>query len=240
MSGGCIASLFGVEFNRNQKLALLTLVGLSVIGLSFTQLRDFIKSSSSEVVIREPGESNLDVYSEDSESLTGSKNPYAGKVVFQVAGCVKKPGVYQLPIGERVIKAISAAGGPKENADLQAINLAAKIEDGSRIYVPSVEETRTHTGQEAAYSKPGNRAKFGGFVSRNSVGKLRIPGESVVHINSASSEELQRLPGVGPATAEKILEYRGRIGRFTRPEQLMDVKGIGPKTFEKMRPFVAL
>jgi len=232
--------LLGVEFNRNQKLALLALIGLSFIGLSFAQLRDLIKSPSSEVVIREPDESNLDVYSEDSGSLTGTKNPYAGKVVFQVAGCVKKPGVYQLPVGERVIKAISAAGGPKENADLQAINLAAKIEDGSRIYVPSVEETRARTRQEATYLKPDNKSKFSGFASRNSADKLRIPGEGVVHINSASGEELQRLPGVGPATAGKILEYRGRIGRFTRPEQLMDVKGIGPKTFEKMRPFVAL
>ncbi len=236
--------MLGVEFNRNQRLALWTLIGLSAIGFSFVQLKDLTRFSSGEVVIREPSESSIDANNKSSESFAGDTNPYAGKVVFQVAGCVKKPGVYQLPVGERVIKAILAAGGPKENADLQAINLATKIEDGSRIYVPSIEETRYRIEQEVEYPKLSDKTKLNGLASRSkaigSGSKLRIPGEGIVHINSADVEELQRLPGVGPATAEKILEYRSRVGKFTQPEQLMDVKGIGPKTFEKMRPFVAL
>lgn len=226
---------FDRNYWTNYWLTLCALIGLSVLGLSFVVARNPTRFSSGEIVFREPAESSINA---------DNKNPYAGKVVFQVVGCVKKPGVYQLPVGERIIKAISVAGGPKENADLQAINLAAKIEDGSRIYVPSVEETQSRAGQGVAYSKPGDKAKPSGFASRadsdSSSDKLRVPGKGFVHINSAGMAELQRLPGVGPATAEKIIEYRSRIGKFTRLEQLMDVKGIGPKKFEQMRPFVAL
>lgn len=226
---------FDRNYWTNYWLTLCALIGLSVLGLSFVVVRNQTRFSSGEIVFREPAESSINA---------DNKNPYAGKVVFQVVGCVKKPGVYQLPIGERIIKAISVAGGPKENADLQAINLAAKIEDGSKIYVPSIEETQSSAGQGVAYSKPGDKAKSSSFASRadsgSSSGKLSVPGKGVVHINSAGMAELQRLPGVGPVTAEKIIEYRSQIGKFTRPEQLMDVKGIGPKKFEQMRPFVAL
>lgn len=225
--------MLGIEFNQNQKLALIVIIGLSVIGLSYAHMRQSLHQPEADVVVREPA---------DSGAPGAEQNPYAGKVVFHVAGCVKAPGVYELPAGERVMKAVSAAGGPKENADLQAINLAAKIEDGSRIYVPSRGEAQAGGGPSGrVYSPPAAKA---GEVERAGAGsasdKLRNPGEGTVHINSADENELQRLPGVGPATAGKILEYRGRIGKFSRPEQLMDVKGIGPKKFEKMRPFVAL
>jgi competence protein ComEA len=223
----------GIEFNQNQKLALIVIIGLSVIGLSYAHIRQSARQPVADVIVREPDQSG---------APSAERNPYAGKVVFQVAGCVKAPGVYELPAGERVMKAVSAAGGPKENADLQAINLAAKIEDGSRIYVPSRDETQSGRVPSCrVYSPP--TAKAGETVragSRSASDKLRNPGEGTVHINSADENELQRLPGVGPATAGKILEYRGQIGKFSRPEQLMDVKGIGPKKFEKMRPFVTL
>jgi competence protein ComEA len=208
---------------------------MSILGLSIAISRNPMMFSSGDIIIREPGKSNI---------KADNTNPYAGEVVCEVVGCVKQPGVYHLPAGTSVKKAISVAGGPKENADLQYINLAAKIiEDGSRIYVPSFKQTHIDVEWYNTRSQPSDKAKNSEFTSRSDSGsssdKPSVP-EEVVNINSAGMAELQRLPGVGPVTAEKILEYRKQIGRFKQPEQLMDVKGIGPKKFEQMRPFVAL
>ena len=232
----------GLEFNRNQKLALYVLIGLSAVGLSLSHVRSGLRGSG-EVVLREPGEDAAPgVVASDSDRmprLDALSN--AGKVVFQVAGCVKCPGVYSLAEGERILDAVKAAGGSKPNADLQAINLAARIVDGSRIYVPAKGENSAGVRISVAPGLGGRSRQTGGSSSgAGSSGKLRAPGEGTVNINTAGAEELERLPGVGPATAQKILDYRNQIGRFTSVDQLMDVKGIGPKKLEQMRPFVAL
>ena len=223
----------GFDFTRNQKLALYVLIGLSAIGLSVSHVRSSL-SDGSEVVLREPGAPGSPrTVAADSDPMPGyGPSASTGKAVFQVAGCVNRPGVYSLAEDKRVLDAISAAGGAKPNADTQSLNLAAKIEDGSRIYVPPKGETGVPI--RITTVKPAGRA------SGSSSDKLKNPGEGVVRINTADAGELQRLPGVGPSTAEKIIDYRAQIGRFTSVEQLDDVKGIGPKKLEKMRPFVAL
>jgi len=226
-----------LEFNRNQKLALYVLIGLSAMGLSLTHVRNRL-SGSGEVVLREPGDVRAPkVVASDSDRMpTLDALSNAGKVVFQVAGCVKCPGVYSLADGERVTNAVKAAGGSKPNADLQAINLAARIADGSRIYVPAKGENSPGVRISVAPGF-GRSIRLSG-ASRS--GNLTAPGGGLVNINTAGVEELDRLPGVGPAIAQRILDYRKQIGRFTTVDQLMDVRGIGPKNLEKMRPFVAL
>jgi competence protein ComEA len=233
----------GLEFSRNQKLALCVLIGLSAIGLSFSHVRNALRGSG-EVVLREPGQPGSPgaIASDSDRPPASDVPPDAGKVVFQVAGCVKCPGVYSLADGKRVADALKAAGGSKPNADPQAINLAARIEDGARIYVPAKGENSAGVRisfAPGALSGSSSRA-HGRSSPAAASGKLRVPGEGTVSINMADSVELQRLPGVGPATAQKILDYRGQIGRFTSVEQLMDVKGIGPAKLDKIRPFVVL
>jgi len=232
--------LFGIDFSRNQKLALFTLIGLAVIGLSLPRMRNLMNGSSDGIVIREPGQDgSVNITASGSDAMPNPNSKDAGKVVFHVAGCVRKPGVYSLPEGERVVNAIGTAGGATQDADLDSLNLAAKIEDGSKIVVPS--RNIAASGRSIALVASGG---FGRKSSTNmqSSGsdKLRTPGEGVVHINSADITELQRLPGVGPSTAQKISDYRSQSGGFKTPEQIMDVKGIGPKKYEKMRPFVTL
>lgn len=232
--------MFGIDFSRNQKLAFFAVVGIAIVCISHAHLSGSRLAASDEVVIEEPGDGQARVTAEDSDAMPGVGDiRNSGKVICHVAGSVKRPGVYTLQSGQRVIDAIHAAGGAKPNADLEALNLAAKVEDGSKIEILSVQETRQAMAAQVVAAvksakSPGSRS------SGSSSGKLSTPGEGLVRINSAGIEELQRLPGVGPATAEKIAAYRSVIGRFSRPEQLMDVKGIGPKTFERMRPFVAL
>ena len=129
------------------------------------------------------------------------------------------PGVYELEEGARLAELVELAGGLAEEADIDAINRASEVRDGQKVYIPRIGETALAAGGES-----------GTAATAASDGR--------VDVNHASSEELQRLPGVGPATAEKIIAYREANGPFTAPEDLMQVSGIGQKTFAKMADLV--
>jgi competence protein ComEA len=153
--------------------------------------------------------------------------------------------VYQLSPGSRANDAIRAAGGARSDAYLDAINLAARLEDGVQLYVPTRREQPAGGAAEStAFLKTGAsnpasaQVRSAGSSSRST--KLGRPGEGTVNINTAGAEELQRLPGIGPSYAARIIQFRRENGPFTSPEQLMDVSGIGEKKYEKMKPFVRL
>ena len=188
--------------------------------------------------------------------------PEVTEVVVHVAGAVHKPGVYHLMLGARNDDAIQKAGGPTSEANLDALNLAARVEDGSQLYLPTRKQhpeggadapTETASGQVIAaapaasahaVTKSGGKAgahpsaaKLASAKSGKS-GKLTNPSQGTVNINTASAEELQRIPGIGPAMAERILEFRQASGKFTAPEDLLQISGIGEKKFARMQPFV--
>lgn len=164
-------------------------------------------------------------------------------VVIHVAGAVKKPGLYHLPPGSRVNDAIASAGGSVD-ADLDQINLAAHLTDGDQLYVPKVGMSG-HSADSTETSRVKPQYRGGPSHSKYTAKKETSPRELAssdgpVDINSADANELERLPGVGPATAKAIIAYRSSIGRFRSVEQLLSVKGIGPKKLEKMRGRVRL
>ncbi|MEP6658829.1 MAG: helix-hairpin-helix domain-containing protein [Acidimicrobiales bacterium] len=142
-------------------------------------------------------------------------------LVVQAAGAVARPGVYRLQDGARVIDLINAAGGPTSEADTQLVALAATLTDGVRVYVPKVGE-----------SPP---PPVGG-----STGSAVAGTGAPVDLNAATPEQLDALPGVGPATAAAIVAHRQEIGRYASVEELLDVKGIGPAKLEAMRPLVTV
>ena len=144
--------------------------------------------------------------------------PHARKVVVHVVGQVYKPGLYSLPEGSRVDDAIKRAGGPKPKAALALVNLAAPVADGQQVVVPS--------NREAAQALAGG-AVAGGAGNR-------------VHLNSATLDQLDELPGIGPVTAQKILDYRSEHGAFGSVEELDAVPGIGPATLDELRDLVDL
>ena len=150
-------------------------------------------------------------------------------IVVHVAGEVKNPGVYTLPSGARMIDAVTAAGGATARADLEVINLATPLIDSSQIYVPA-KGVAAHT--TFARPQPGINGVVSSSNSANASG--------LVNINRASVTELDSLPGVGPSTAQAIVEYRVAHGPFGSPEDLLNVKGIGPAKFEAMRKFVGV
>ncbi|MFC7405956.1 helix-hairpin-helix domain-containing protein [Georgenia alba] len=149
----------------------------------------------------------------------------AGSVVVHVAGEVREPGVVELPGGSRVADAVEAAGGARQEADLGAVNLARVLVDGEQVYVPLVGEAAPPADAGAAGLDPGGAAGAAG---------------GLVNLNTATAAELEELPGIGPALAASILEWRDLNGAFATVEDLDLVSGIGPATMEELRPLVTV
>ncbi|HEX2622999.1 MAG TPA: helix-hairpin-helix domain-containing protein [Phototrophicaceae bacterium] len=147
---------------------------------------------------------------------TASPEPSAtpSPVTVYVTGAVNQPVANSLtfPAGSRVEDAIAAAGGAAPNADLTRINLAAILRDGDQVYVPMIAET-------VVVATPNN----GGLI----------------YINTATQAEIETLPGVGPALAERIIAYRAEHGRIASLDELDSIEGIGPAMLEDLRPLVS-
>lgn len=139
--------------------------------------------------------------------------PTPAPIRVHVSGAVRQPDVYELPAGCIVKDAVEAAGGPTDNADLDGVNLAVELRDQQQVYVPRQGETVPMA----------SALEGGGAVS------------DPVNINTATATELETLPGIGPKTADAIVEYREVNGLFETIEDIMDVPGIGEGTFEKIK-----
>jgi len=169
-------------------------------------------------LVRSPSES---IPSDTGEpAIIDDEQPLPSTINVYVAGEVLHPAVYQLPEGSIVRDAVEAAGGTTNNADLIAVNLAARLEDGEQVTVPSLSADGTST----------------------SIGVSQSAGTTStrVSINRGTLADLDTLPGIGPSKAQAIIDYRTQHGPFKRLEDLQNVKGIGAKTFEQLKPLITL
>ncbi len=172
----------------------------------------------------------MGVAGEPGPGTPGSTTTEVRFIWVQVAGAVHVPGVYHLLEGSRVFEAVAAAGGFAAEADQQAVALAARVTDGCRVYVPKVGETAPGGVVGPADSSAG---LSGGASGGGGTG-------GPVSLNSATAEQLDALPGIGPSLAQQIIAYREAQGPFTSVDQLTDVPGIGPSKMEQLRPLVVL
>jgi competence protein ComEA len=146
--------------------------------------------------------------------------PPSTVLVVQVVGAVRRPGLYRLPAGSRVADAVRRAGGASRRADTALINLAAPLADGVQVIVP-------RKGAGGSIGAPSRAAAASGQPA------------GPVHLNSATLDDLEGLPGIGPVTAQKILDYRQKHGPFTSVDELDAVPGIGPAHMAQLRDLVA-
>ena len=183
-----------------------------------------------------PGDSSLP---QSVQGAVTSKAAQAKTVRVQVSGAVLEPGIYDLPANCRVEEAIAAAGGLTENADSERVNLVRKVRDGMQIRVPVQKAARTNSTQRKnAQAKSGLGESASGKYGSNKAGSGRNSNMmQSVRINSAGVSELQQLPGIGPALAQRIVETRNN-GRFTSADDLLRVPGIGKAKLAKLRDYV--
>lgn len=145
-----------------------------------------------------------------------------GPAYVHVTGAVRRPGVYRVPSWARLDAAIRRAGGATARADLQGVNLAAKVADGQQVIVP--------------VRAPGGGATAAGGAGSTSPGAAAGP----ISLNTATVEQLDELEGIGPATAQKILDWRKQHGGFRSVDDLQQISGIGPKRFESLKDKVRM
>ncbi len=148
-------------------------------------------------------------------SAVARASPTPPALVVHVAGWVRHPGVYEFAEGSRVVDAIERAGGAKQGADLAALNLAALLSDGQQVLVPR-------------RGPPGSTAGTG------------VAANGLININTATAEQLEELPGIGPVLAQNIVDYRTEHGPFATVEDLMNVSGIGEARLEELRDKVTV
>ena len=170
----------------------------------------------------DPGARQQDSGSSPRESSNDpASTAPAEVVVVHVAGAVMRPGVYRLAGESRLADALDAAGGPAADAEPDGVNLAARLTDGERVYVPRRGEAPPSGAMTASGGASGTGAPAG-----------------PIDLNTATAADLEALPGVGPATAAAIVEYRQQQGRFRSVDELLEVRGIGEAKLAVIRPKV--
>lgn len=197
-----------INFSKEQKI-IIGLIGIIIISIIIYYMTQ--KIGNDEIII------------ENIESIE-EEEVIEEKIAIHMTGCVKNPGIIELKEGERIDDAIQLAGGLTEEADLTNVNLAYKVEDGQKIYIPSI-----HDIEEKEIIQENQEEIFG---KENETGK--------VNINTAKQTELETLPGIGPTIALRIIEYRKENGEFTDIEELKEIEGIGEAKWEQIKDFVEI
>lgn len=176
-------------------------------------------------ITRRPSSEPIEIVPPPSPGPTGilASSPTPGPLSVDVAGAVKLPGVYTLPRGSLVVDAIAAAGGPATEADLDRINKAMALQDGTQVFVPRIAQP-TPILVNPSVPTPVTRA-----------GQVTVTGK-LVNINTASLQDLETLPGVGPVIAQKIIDGRP----YGALEDLMNVDRIGQATFDKLKDLITV
>lgn len=185
------------------------------------------------------------------ESSEENEESSSDIVICDVSGAVKAPKVVELKKGSRISDAIDSAGGLTGKADITNINRAAIVNDGDKIYIPEAGESsqvtaetnngvnNSSTDSTSGQNDPqANSDQNNGANASGTAGDTRSSGK--INLNSADSAALQQINGIGPVTADKIIEYRNDKGAFTKLEQLKEISGIGEKTFEKLKEEVTI
>ena len=163
----------------------------------------------------------------EENTLTSKENiiEEQNKIIIHVAGEVNKPGIVKLKENARIIDAIEEAGGITNSADIRKINLAYLLSDGQKLYIPNIneKEEKNIIEENSGLEEDKDNLKT-----------------SIININTATINELQKLPGIGESMAKKIIEYRNEKGRFTKIEDIKNVNGIGDAKFNNIKDYIKI
>jgi competence protein ComEA len=209
-------SFFGVPADRIRTISIAAAIIVLVVFGTGLGLRSCASKS-------DPASAPLFSTPPASELAT-STSTAVETIVVHAAGAVRAPGLYRLAKGSRVADVLEVAGGVADGADLNRVNLAALVSDSERIFIPFIGAPIPGSSSGATGSQSG----VGGAIDKS----------SPVNLNTASEDELDGLPGIGPTTAAAIVSHREKVGPFTSVDDLLDVRGIGTSKLESLRDLV--
>lgn len=173
-----------------------------------------------------------DIIINNQTENTTEENNNQEKIVIHITGAICNEGIYELEENSRIVDAVKMAGGLKEEADLKQINLAYVLEDGMKINIPSKNDNSNENIN--------NTENYITKEKLNSSNNTNSAKTSKININSATQTELETLPGIGPSTALKIINYRKEKGKFNKIEDIKNVNGIGESKFNKIKEFIKI
>lgn len=208
---------------ENKQKIIIGIILFIMIGVIIYYCYTNLQETREEILISEE-ESQAEQQIEETEQEETKKE--TEEIIIHIAGAVQKEGILKMEEGSRVADAIEKAGGLKENASTKNVNLAYMIEDGQKIYIPTIEEDQE---DEIAVITSG---EFGENETKEK--------SKIVNINTATIDELQEIPGIGESTAQKIITYRKENGKFTKIEDLKNVSGIGEAKFNQMKEYISI
>ena len=212
------------KLNIKQKIGRI-LAALLIVILAFIWLFSIYGNDQPKNEIKKSQESNNEI-----EFKLGIKEKENKTIMVDISGEIITPGVVKLPEGSRIIDAITAAGGKTEDADLSKVNLAYILDDGVQLYIPRYNEKLE---KEIVQTEPGVGIIQEGI---NTTSKK----DSKVNINIANKEKLATLPGIGEGTAEKIIEYRSKTGKFKTIDEIKKIPGIGESKFKSLKDKITI
>lgn len=219
------------NLNKKQKIILGILVAI-VAG--FVCYYVYAKDEGANTV-------NLESDLAIQEEMTGQEEEQHSddRILVHISGAVNKEGIVELKMGSRIADAIDKAGGIKEDADIEEINLAYLLEDGMKIKIPNKQEKdkQSDTVQEENIENYVTTSIGVSNVSKEEEKSKDMKSEKV-NINTATQTELETLPGIGPSTAMKIITYRKEKGKFMKKEEIKEVSGIGESKYNKIKDLI--
>lgn len=204
-------------------IGIIIIAVIIFIVLNIGKVTEFNKEEKENTTINASiEESKNDI--EEKENKEEPKEMGTG-IFVHIDGWIQNPGVYEIKENDRVNTIIEKAGGLKEGASIKSINLAARLSDGDKIYIPNREEEKQIETTE---------------VKGNNTGTVKITKNSKININKASISELKQITGIGESTANKIIDYRENVGKFKKIEDIKEVKGIGDSKYESIKDKITI
>lgn len=225
---------FLLNLTTKQKILIVGAVTVILI-IIFVLIYKYYYDGSEPIITENTSANQMNAINESTEETTSEskfgKTTKEKTITLHVIGEVISPGVITLKEGARIVDAISACGGKTDNADLTKINLAYVLEDGVQVYIPRIDDNMENI--EYIRDDAGENVIIDAVIQEDTK-------QIKVNINTANSEKLQTLPGIGEAMAERIILYRETNGEFITIEDIKNVSGIGDSKFEKIKEYIVV
>lgn len=210
--------------NKTKIIIIATIILICSIAIVY-KIIDIVKGEGTEIIYSNIISENII----DNQEQKNDTYQTTSKIKIHIIGEVTEEGIIELEEGERISDAIEKAGGVTQNADLSKVNLAYILQDGQKLYIPSMNDDNN-----VQYISTENGE---GIIAENNINDKSGINKKV-NINKASQSDLENIPGVGPSLAQKIISFRDENGKFKNVEDLKNVSGIGDKKFEIIKDYV--